>query len=151
MDCSGAELLAEHVGSGVRNSFSKQTCVKIVVQQRLNSKALSMRASAAIAAAFVRDGARGKANKQLSSSGRERDFWRWMALPFRPYRAQIPLVSTGRPGQPGQKVLVMEEVNFVLPSDVFHQVQLRGLENELFLGLSSLEEWWHSPVSCFWD
>ena len=69
MDCSGAELLAEHVGSGVRNSFSKQTCVKFVVQQRLNSKALSMRASAAIAAAFVRDGARGKANKQLSSSG----------------------------------------------------------------------------------
>ena len=120
MDGRGAEVLAERVGSG----------------------AMSIQDSARIAAAFVCDGARGVANRQLARSQRERDMWRWIQLPFRGYRCKLPLLSSGRPGQNQQRSVVHEDVCFVLPSDVFHEIHARGLESEIFLGLGNLEEWW---------
>ena len=117
MDGRGAEVLAERVGSG----------------------AMSIHDSARIAAAFVCDGARGVANRQFARSQRERDMWRWIHLPFRGYSCKLPLLSSGRPGQKQTRSLVHEDVCFVLPSDVFHEVHARGLESEIFLGLGSLE------------
>ena len=65
IDSHGTRLLAEEIATGN----------------------LSIRKSSKIAAAFLKDGAKGLATRNLGSSDQARDFYRWIKTPCKPYQA----------------------------------------------------------------
>ena len=80
-------------------------------------QAMSIKKAAKIANAFVGDGIRQSTARELGRKGRSRDFWRWMKLPFDPYPVELPLNKSGLDPH-----VVMENTNFVLPSDMLAEM-----------------------------
>ncbi|CAE7217057.1 unnamed protein product [Symbiodinium sp. KB8] len=78
---------------------------------------MSIKKAAKIANAFVGDGIRQSTARELGRKGRSRDFWRWMKLPFDPYPVELPLNKSGLDPH-----VVMENTNFVLPSDMLAEM-----------------------------
>ena len=78
---------------------------------------MSISKAAKIANAFVEDGLRPTMAKELARKSRSRDFWHWMKLPFEPYSVELPLNKAGL-----DPYVVMENINFVLPSDMLHEM-----------------------------
>ena len=66
---------------------------------------------------FAQDGVRQATTHELARKGRSREFWRWMKLPFEPYTVELPLSKAGL-----DPIVVMENINFVLPSDMLHEM-----------------------------
>ena len=79
---------------------------------------LSVQKAAAISAAFVEDGCARKAARQLASSSRQRDFWRWVKLPWKQYVVKLPLLAKGTK----DRRVVEEDVAINLPSDFIHEM-----------------------------
>lgn len=80
-------------------------------------QAMSIKKAAKIANAFVGDGLRQSTAHELGRKGRSRDFWRWIKLPFDPYTVELPLQKAGLDPH-----VVMESINFVLPSDMLAEM-----------------------------
>ena len=78
---------------------------------------MSIRKAVKIANAFVQDGVRQATTHELARKGRSREFWRWMKLPFEPYTVELPLSKAGL-----VPIVAMENINFVLPSDMLHEM-----------------------------
>ena len=89
-----------------------------------STQGLSVRKTAHIAAAFARDGVRGRSITQLAASGRERDFFRWVRSPVEPYNTEVPILATVGL----DKKIVTAEVGFVLPSDMLAAMYCKGEE-----------------------
>ena len=82
-----------------------------------------------MARAFLRDGAKGLDLRQMATSRQERDYFRWLKLPFDPVVLKVPVWSQGA----DDRTLAYEDVALVLPSDVIQEISSRDLQNECFL------------------
>ncbi|CAE7414697.1 unnamed protein product, partial [Symbiodinium pilosum] len=102
---------------------------------------LSVQKAAAISAAFVEDGCARKAARQLASSSRQRDFWRWVKLPWKQYVVKLPLLAKGTK----DRRVVEEDVAINLPSDFIHEMHRRlAFDVSIFGpgGEGSLTQYW---------
>ena len=91
---------------------------------------MSVQACQRVAKSFHADCAKGVATHNMASSGRERDLFRWLKLPFDGYTCELPLKNTAKPGGLDKPNEVWETVNVVLPSDILFEIHMRSLEKE---------------------
>ena len=151
----GAAELAEQIGAGAPCFCSFFCAVILFLFFSLTSsmsncqeasviipEAVSARASAKVAAAFVSDGACGEGNKRLAKSIRERDLFKWLTLPFSGYLAEVPLLGTAKPGEPKRKQLSNEQTALVLPSDVLHEIHQLELQDDILVNLNCSPKNW---------
>ncbi|CAE7269681.1 unnamed protein product [Symbiodinium sp. CCMP2592] len=104
---------------------------------------MSVAKASAITAAFVADGCRGVSAKNLAGSARNRDFWRWMRLPFQPYTVKLPLLARNSL----DKHIVYEPVAMILPTDMIEQMYKKKAFGVSIFGPSgktSLKEYWQA-------
>ena len=150
LDSIGCQILAEEVGSGAScpsitflvllRYLCCDTC--LMLNMPFPSKAMSVAKASAISAAFVADGCPGVSAKNLASSGRNRDFWRWMRLPFSPYEVKLPLLAKNAL----DKHIVHEPVAMILPTDMIEQTHKTiafGVSIFGPSGFDSLKDFWH--------
>ena len=90
---------------------------------------MSVRAGSRIAKSFRSDGAKGQSIGNLAKSGRERDMFRWLKLPFSGYSCVLPFKSTAKPGHSEVPLETWECVHVILPSAVLAEIHKRSLEN----------------------
>ena len=102
-----------------------------------------MKKASAISRAFEKDARQTKAIKQLAKTGRSRDFWRWVRLPWPQYITKLPLRSKGT----RDKQVVEEDVGMNLPSDFLAIMKAKNTFNVNIFGPNgrdSLREYWEA-------
>ncbi|CAE6958909.1 unnamed protein product [Symbiodinium sp. CCMP2592] len=101
---------------------------------------MSIKKAAKIADAFVGDGLRQSTAHELRRKGRSRDFWRWMKLPFEPYTVELPLSKAALDPH-----VVMESINFVLPSDMLGEMLRQNVMDICVFGPEG-----HTSLATYW-
>ena len=103
-----------------------------------------MQKCAKIASAFSRDGAAGLSTKQLATSFRERDMFRWLKLPFQAYICQLPMLTVPKANGSEKQTMCLETVSIV---DILAQIYSRDLLEECLMNTeTTLEEWWRNET-----
>ena len=92
--------------------------------ERIGSGKLSVQAAASCAQDFLKDGSQGRSLRQLATSSRERDFFRWIRLPIDIYRTKLPLQLKG--GKAAEPRVEPSLVSMILPSDMLCALHKAG-------------------------